>query len=69
MRQVYVIGSAYLLTIIADEPATPGDLAAAVSKVARLFQGLTLDGLTSDIKSQENDAVNAAGTTVEGLCK
>ena len=69
MRQVYVIGSAYLLTTIADEPATPGDLATATGKVARLFQGLTLDGLTSDINSQENAAVNAAGTTVEGLCK
>jgi hypothetical protein len=69
MRQVYVVGSAYLLTTIADEPATPGDLAAATSKVARLFQGLTLDGLTSDANSQDYDAVNQTGTTIEGLCK
>jgi len=69
MRQVYVVGSAYLLTTLADEPATPGDLAAATSKVARLFQGLTLDGLTSDVNAQENDAVNETGTTIEGLCK
>jgi hypothetical protein len=69
MRQVYVIGSAFLLTTLADEPATPGDLAAATSKVARLFQGLTLDGLTSDINAQENDAVNETGTKIEGLCK
>ncbi|MGC1155473.1 hypothetical protein [Mycobacterium sp.] len=69
MRQVYVVGSAYLLTTLADEPATPGDLAAATSKVARLLQGLTLDGLTSDVNAQENDAVNETGTTIEGLCK
>jgi hypothetical protein len=28
-RQIYVAGSAYLLTVLADEPATPSDLAAA----------------------------------------
>lgn len=69
MRQVYVVGSAYLLTTLADEPATPGDLAAAASKVARLFQGLTLDGLASDANTQGYDAVNEMGTTIEGLCK
>ena len=69
MRQVYVVGSAYLLTTLADEPATPSDLAAATGKVARLLQGLTLDGLTSEINAQENDAVNETGTTIEGLCK
>jgi hypothetical protein len=69
MRQVYVIGSAYLLTTLADEPATPADLAVATNKVARLFQGLTLDGLASDANTQGYDAVNAMGTTIEGLCK
>lgn len=32
MRQIYVVGSAYLVTKLADEPATPSDLAAATSK-------------------------------------
>jgi hypothetical protein len=69
MRQVYVIGSALLLTTLVDEPATPGDLAATTSKVARLLQGLTLDGLTSNINAQENDVVNKTGETIETLCK
>jgi hypothetical protein len=69
MRQIYVIGSAYRLTTLADDPATPGDLAAATHKVARLFQGLTLDGLTSDANAQEYDAVNETGEAIENLCK
>jgi len=61
MRQIYVVGGAHLLTTIADEPATPANLAAATAKVAKLFQGLTLDGLTSDANAQDYDAVNATG--------
>jgi hypothetical protein len=69
MRQVYVVGSAYLLTTLADEPATQSDLAAATSKVARLFQSLTLDGLASGANAEEFDAVNQTGTVIESLCK
>jgi hypothetical protein len=69
MRQIYVVGSAYLLTTLADEPATPSDLAEAAGKVARLFQGLTLDGLASDASTQGYDAVNETGITIENLCK
>jgi hypothetical protein len=69
MRQVYVVGSAYLLTTLANEPATQSDLAAATSKVARLFQSLTLDGLASGANAEEFDAVNQTGTVIESLCK
>src|ERR1700733_821747 len=33
-RQIYVSGSAYLLTTLSDEPATPSELAATVSQLA-----------------------------------
>jgi hypothetical protein len=69
MRQVYVIGSAYLLTTLADEPATPQDLATATRKIAGLFQILTLEGISSDSTSSTSSVVNDTGATIEGLCK
>jgi hypothetical protein len=69
MRQIYVVGSAYLLTRLADEPATPSDLAAATSKVARLFQVLTIEGSVSDPSVEAYNDVNATGETIQSLCK
>jgi hypothetical protein len=69
MRQIYVVGSAYLLTELADEPATPSDLAAAAGKVARLFQALTIDGSVSDPSVDAYNDVNATGETIQRLCK
>jgi len=68
MRQIYVVGSAYLFTTLADEPATPPDLAAATSKLAHLMQDLVLAGLSSD-PATPYDAVNETSVTVEGLCR
>lgn len=68
-RQVYVAGSAYLLTILTDEPAAPPDLAAAVRKLANLFQILTLDGLASDPSVPAHDAADDTLSTLQGLCK
>jgi hypothetical protein len=68
MRQVYVEGSAYLFTTLADEPATPPDLAAASGKLARLMQDLVLSGLSSDLATPY-EAVNATAETIERLCK
>jgi hypothetical protein len=51
MRQVYVAGSAHLLTALADEPATPSDLATASRKIARLFQ-------TSDVGRDQRNRRN-----------
>jgi hypothetical protein len=68
-RQIYVAGSAYLLTILADEPATPSDLAAAARKLARLFQILALDGLASDPSVQTHNAANRTLSTIKGLCE
>ena len=68
-RQIAVAGSAYLLTTLSDEPATPPELAAAARKLAGLYQVLTLDGLASDPNPSAHDAANETGKTIERLCK
>jgi hypothetical protein len=69
MRQVYVVGSAHLYTTLAEEPAVPQDLAAAMRKIAGLFQVLTLEGLASDPTASTSNAINETGATIESLCK
>jgi hypothetical protein len=69
MRQVYVLGSAYLLHTLGDEPAAPHDLADATRKIAGLFQVLSLEGLSSDPTGPTLGVVNETGSTIEGLCK
>jgi hypothetical protein len=69
MRQVYVAGGAHLLTTLADEPATPSDLATAAQKIARLFQVFVLEGLSSDPTARTSDEINATGQIIESLCK
>lgn len=69
MRQVYVVGSAHFYTTLAEEPATPQDLASAVRKIAGLFQVFTLEGLASDPTASTSNAINEAGATIESLCK
>lgn len=68
-RQVFIVGSEYLLTTLHDEPATPYDLAAEVRKLANLFQILAVDGLASDPSIPSEKAANETGTTIESLCK
>jgi hypothetical protein len=68
-RQVLMTGSVYLLTHLSDEPATAKDLAAAVGKMARLYQTVTLDGLASDLSVQNQNAANAIATDIQNLCK
>ncbi len=68
-RQIYEAGSAYLLTVLENEPATPPDLAAAARKLANIFQALTLDNLASDPAVPEQDAANETALAIQGLCK
>jgi hypothetical protein len=68
-RQIYVASSAYLLTTLGDEPATPSDLAAAVRKLADEYQVVTLNFLASDTGKQERDAADQAWSTIQSLCK
>jgi hypothetical protein len=73
-RQVLDVGSRYLMTKLAKEPATPPDLAAAVRKLADVYQEMTvdyLDGLSNS--DPELDPLLRAGdeahSTIESLCK
>jgi hypothetical protein len=68
-RQVFVIGSAYLMTILAEEPATPSDLAAAANDLAHLYQVITLDGLVGDRNDSAHSAGDQEGFKIQGLCK
>jgi hypothetical protein len=68
-RQIFMTGSAYLLTTLSDDPATTPDLAAAVSKLAHLYQVITMDGLASDLSVPSQNTANATASEIEGLCK
>jgi hypothetical protein len=67
--QIYIAGSAYLLTVLTEEPATPSNLAAAARKLARLFQILALEGLASDPSVQAHNAADQTLSTIKKLCK
>jgi hypothetical protein len=69
MRQVFMSGSVYLLKTLAEEPATPADLAAAAKKLSDLLQVITLDGLAGDPNDPGHNAVNETAATIESLCK
>jgi hypothetical protein len=74
MRQVFDVGSRYLTATLAQEPATPADLAAAVHKEAgSLQEGVMgyLDGLTNSDPQMKPlvDANTEAADTIHRLCK
>src|ERR1700755_1353647 len=74
MRQVFDVASRYLFATLAELPATPADLAAAVRNAANSLQeGVMgyLDGLTnSDPEMQPLVNANTeAAETIRGLCK
>jgi hypothetical protein len=68
-RQVFVIGSAYLMTTLAEQPATPADLASATNDVAHLYQVMTLDGLVGDRNDPAHSATDQAGFKIQAICK
>jgi hypothetical protein len=68
-RQVFVISSAYLMTTLAEQPATPADLAAAANDLAHLYQSITLDGLVGDRNDPAHNAATDDGFKIQGLCK
>jgi hypothetical protein len=72
VRQALDVGRGYLLTTVAEEPATPPDLAAAVRKLAGLFEVLAVDYLAEVSDSELEPSLRAsddATLTIEGLCK
>lgn len=73
-RQVLDAGSRYLLTELAEQPATPPDLATAVREQANSFQELMigyLDELTNTAPEQQPvlKASDDATLTIRRLCK
>jgi hypothetical protein len=73
-RQVLDFGSRYLLARLAEEPATPADLASAIRQEANAFQDLFvgyIDGISiSDAALQPAENANhEARTTIQRLCK
>jgi hypothetical protein len=68
-RQVYIASSLYLLTTLADEPATPHELGAAGRKLANLYQVIAMDGLASDPSQAARDAASGTGASIDELCK
>jgi hypothetical protein len=68
-RQVFVVGSTYLMTTLAEERAASADLTAAARNLARLYQIVTLDLLAGDNTGPDHDELKEAGSKVEELCK
>jgi hypothetical protein len=69
MRQVFIVSSIYLSTTLAEQPAVPPDLAAAVKKIIDLSQVVTLDGLVGDPNDPGHNAANETGVRIQSLCK
>jgi hypothetical protein len=70
-RMALFDGSAFMLTKLAEEPATPAELAAAVRSVADVSQQLTIDYLAElpDLDTQASlTAVDTASAKVFEIC-
>lgn|GEM_PF-882833 len=73
-RQVLAFGSRYLLTKLADHPATPSDLATAIRTLANTYQELTigyLDGFGNSSPEQQPilHTSDEAALTIQRTCK
>jgi hypothetical protein len=71
-RQALDVGSRYLLTKLAETPATNSELATAVRKLADVYQELTVsylaDASDPEIEQLRRDAEKPTAT-IDGLCK
>jgi hypothetical protein len=73
-RQIFDVFSRHLLATLAEEPATPADLATAVRELASTLEEAVIeyeDGLSnSDPEMRPNlDASSTAADTIQRLCK
>jgi hypothetical protein len=68
-RQVFEVGSAYYLRTLAAAPATPLDLAAAMNRLADLYQVINLDGVVGDRNDRAHNEANETGSRIQSLCK
>jgi hypothetical protein len=74
IRQVFDVGSRHLLATLAEEPATPADLATAIRKQASTLDEALIDyqdGLSNSDPEMRPvvDANTAATNTIRQLCK
>lgn len=74
IRQVFDVGSRHLLATLAEEPATPPDLAAAVRNQAGTLEEAVIDyqdGFSNSDPQMRSvvDANTAATNTIRQLCK
>jgi hypothetical protein len=74
IRQVFDVGSRHLLATLADQPATPDDLATAVRKQASTLEEALIDYQDGFSNSDPEmrpvvDANTAATNTIRQLCK
>jgi hypothetical protein len=74
VRQVLDVGSRYLLTKLAEEPATPPDLANAIHSIADAYQNAVL-GYLDELSNSDPDlqstvhAADEAARSIQRLCK
>jgi hypothetical protein len=71
-RQVFEVGSRYLLTKLSEEPATPADIAAAARKLAGGYQEAVVDYLAGVTETELKPTLNAsddATLSLRQLCK
>jgi hypothetical protein len=71
-RQVFEVGSRYLLTKLSQEPATPRDIAGAIRRLANGYQEAVVGYLAEVSDSELKPALNAsdeATLTLRRLCK
>jgi hypothetical protein len=71
-RQVFEVGSRYLLTKLSEEPATPSDIADATRRLANGYQEAVVDYLAEVGDSELKPALNAsddATLSLRRLCK
>lgn len=68
-RQIYIAGSAYLLTMISNSPAVSPELGEATVKLAELYQIISLNFLASDSSVPERADADAAASAIQDQCK
>lgn len=73
-RQIFDVFSRHLLATLADEPATPADLATAIRELASTLGEVVIayqDGLSNSDPEMRPilDASSAAADTIQQLCK
>ncbi|MCV7147691.1 hypothetical protein [Mycobacterium riyadhense] len=72
VEQALLAGSVYLTRTLADQPATPPDLATAVRNLASVFQELTVGYLNGHSNAELEPTLRAgddATLAIERLCK